>query len=69
LEPLFINGRPTKVPELVLRSVSELLDYLGVSPEGVAVEINGTVIFPEAFEGTSLTPESQVEIVTFVGGG
>ncbi len=46
-----------------------LLDELSLPPDGVAVEKNREIVFPEDYERTLLEEEDVLEIVTMAGGG
>ena len=64
---LQVNGK-----QVELEGPTPLLDYLhqlGVNPRAVAVEHNGTIIEPAAFEAVTLDGGDNVEIVRMVGGG
>ena len=64
---LQINGR-----QVELEDVTPLLAYLerlGVSPRGVAVELNGVIIDRSEYANTTLKAGDTVEIVRMVGGG
>ncbi|MEM7230857.1 MAG: sulfur carrier protein ThiS [Planctomycetota bacterium] len=50
-------------------SVSDLLDALDVSREGLAVEVNRAIVPRAAHASTVLQNGDEIEIVTFVGGG
>ncbi len=50
-------------------NVTQLLEQLKIAPERVAVELNLTVISPEAYHATTLNDQDQVEIISFIGGG
>jgi sulfur carrier protein len=51
-------------------TVAEALELLGIRERrGVAVEVDGTFLEPEAYETTGLVEGSRLEVVRFVGGG
>lgn len=50
-------------------TVAILLDELGIRREGVAVEINLSVIPKADFDTRVIDEDDRVEIVRFVGGG
>ena len=50
-------------------TVAGLLDELGITPGGVAVEVNLKVVKREEYGNTPLKDSDSVEIVNFVGGG
>ncbi len=49
--------------------VAALVRSLGLSPERVAVELNGELIRRSAYTATALTESDQLEIIHYVGGG
>lgn len=64
---VIVNGEPRDVaPGL---TVAELLRQLGISPRGVAVEVNLRVIPRNQHEQYRLSEGDRLEIVTLVGGG
>ena len=63
-----LNGLEKEVPDKA-STIGLLLASLGVTPERVAVEINGTIVDPARFDTTMLHNGDRVEIVSFVGGG
>ena len=65
---LTINGQAETVPG-DLGSVEDLLRWLGVRSDRVAVELNKKLIRRRDWNQTSVASGSQVEIVEFVGGG
>jgi len=62
-----INGEPRTVPDGL--TVGELLDWLGVTRQAVAVMLDRQIVPKEAFSTRQLDPEAAVEIIRFVGGG
>ena len=65
---LTINGQAETVP-CDLGSVEDLLRWLGIRSDRVAVELNRMLIRRRDWNQTSVPSGSQVEIVEFVGGG
>lgn len=64
---LRINGRAVQ-----LDGPTPLLDYvagLGVSPQAIAVEVNGEILQRDGYGGCTLRDGDAVEIVRMVGGG
>ncbi len=64
-----INGAERQVnPEL---TVYQLLSELGMDPQrrGIAVAVDGEVVFRQHWQERVLQPGSQVEIVRAVAGG
>jgi thiamine biosynthesis protein ThiS len=64
---LMINGEARSVPGV--SNVSELLSFLGIGPDRVAVEINKRILMRAEWETTPLSDQDRIEIVQFVGGG
>ncbi len=64
---LEINGETRSVPPLA--TVRELLGYLGIGQDRVAVELNRRIVRRKDWDGTALCNMDKVEIVQFVGGG
>ncbi len=64
---MVVNGEPLAVP--ARKTVKELLDYLGIRPDRVAVELNRRIVHQRDWTETEVEPGAQVEIVEFVGGG
>jgi sulfur carrier protein len=59
-EPYMLNGSTRLVA---------LIERLGMEPTRIAVEINRRVVPKAEYEGITIAPGDQVEIVNFVGGG
>ena len=64
---LEVNGEMREVPHVA--SVRELLQFLGIAGERVAVEINHMIIRRAEWDNTPVANGDRVEIVQFVGGG
>jgi sulfur carrier protein len=62
-----VNGQPKEIP--ADRSISELIDLLGIARDRVAVELNRSIVRKRDWQQTTVTPGSHLEIVEFVGGG
>ena len=62
-----LNGEPRTVPAGL--TVSDLLRFLELAPERVAVELNRSIVRQPAWESTPVEAGAQIEIVQFVGGG
>lgn len=65
---LRINGELKTVPP-DLSSITELLEWLGIKSDRVAVELNKQLVRKRDWHQTAVPGGSQVEIVEFVGGG
>lgn len=63
-----INGEIQKIPVNIL-TLSDLLKFLKLKPDGRIVEMNQTIFLPETFTTTSLIEQSEIEIIQFMGGG
>jgi thiamine biosynthesis protein ThiS len=64
---LEINGETRSVPPIA--NIRELLSYLGVTEERVAVELNRRIVRRKEWDRTPVEDRDKVEIVQFVGGG
>lgn len=62
-----VNGETRRLPSG--HSVAQVLEDLGISPERVAVEMNGTIVRRRDWQAAAVTGGSRMEIVEFVGGG
>jgi thiazole synthase len=62
-----VNGERCEVPGPL--TVAELLQYLAVRPEYVAVEVNQDLVTRSRQAETAIAPGDVLEIVTLVGGG
>ena len=62
-----VNGAFHEFPGPI--SIAELLTFLGVKPEHVAVEINKDLITRSRHSETAIVPGDVLEVVTLVGGG
>ena len=64
---LVINGETRSIP--VISNVLELIRYLEIGEEGIAVELNKNIIRRRDWNETPLRDRDRVEIVQLVGGG
>ena len=62
-----INGASREVPSQI--SLQELIRWLELKEDRVAVELNRQIIRRESWDGTRLQDHDRLEIVQFVGGG
>lgn len=62
-----VNGREMEVEERL--NLSELLKDLGISPKGIAVEINREIIPKSQYGSTFIKEGDRIEVVEMVGGG
>ncbi|NOY85131.1 MAG: sulfur carrier protein ThiS [Nitrospirae bacterium] len=62
-----INGLKQEMPPN--SNVLQLLQQFEIAAEGIAVEINLTVIDRQAYDATVLQDGDTVEIIRFIGGG
>jgi len=63
---LTVNGAPRRS---AAATIAELVRELGLKPEKVAVEHNGTIVPRSTLQQAALGEGDVLEIVTFVGGG
>ncbi|MBM9502169.1 sulfur carrier protein ThiS [Leptospira sp. 201903071] len=64
-----VNGKKLPLSELKSSQISDLLEYLKIKPEMVAIQRNGMILKREFWNQTELLEEDQLEILRFVGGG
>jgi len=64
---LEINGEKREVPSIV--NARGLLQFLGITEERVALEINHRIIRRAEWDSAPVADGDRVEIVQFVGGG
>jgi len=64
---LEINGERRTVP--AVENVRELLRYLELGEDRIAVELNRKIVLRKEWHKTSINDRDKVEIVQFVGGG
>jgi thiamine biosynthesis protein ThiS len=64
---IVVNGQVRRAPQGC--TLRELLVWLEVDPERVAVELNRSIVQRPAWEQATVGPGATLEIVQFVGGG
>lgn len=64
---IVLNGSPSELADAM--SVAELIEDLDLSPEQVAVEVNGELVPRAERAAHQLSEGDAVELVTLVGGG
>lgn len=64
---LLVNGNSVEIVEPI--SLAHWLESKGYGIKTVAVELDGTIVGPEAYEAIILSDGMQIEVVSFVGGG
>ena len=64
---LEINGERRTVP--AVENVRELLRYLELGEDRIAVELNRKIVLRKEWHKTSINDRDKIEIVQFVGGG
>jgi len=64
---VFINGEARAVAPQ--QTLLELLQYLGLDPARVAVELDRRIVKQARWGDTVVEAGAQIEIVQFVGGG
>lgn len=62
-----INGKDVEIPKNF--NIIQLLEYLNIKTNFVAVELNKEIVKRSQWEETILKEKDSLEIVTFVGGG
>ena len=66
---LRINGTDRQFPGGIPKTLTELLDHLGINQATVVAEIDGKIVERQNFTQTQLSSGQAVELVRFVGGG
>jgi sulfur carrier protein len=64
---IIVNGNNKSIQDI--HTITDLLKSLELSPDTVVVELNTTIIQPDAYNSADLAENDQVEIIRFVGGG
>jgi sulfur carrier protein len=64
---LEINGERRSLP--APGSMMDLLGFLGIAPDRIAVELNRRIIRRADWTATPVRDRDRIEIVQFVGGG
>ena len=65
-----VNGEPFDFSLIASEPcVVALVRHLGLSPERVAVELNGDLLRRGSYAGAKLTDNDKIEIIHYVGGG
>ena len=64
---IIVNGEPREVPGGL--TLAALLQFLGLDPARLAVELNRRIIQKDAWATTPIAAGARLEIVQFVGGG
>jgi sulfur carrier protein len=62
-----LNGRLRELPEG--SSVQQALEYLGIEPKRIAIEINQRILRKAEWQAVRIQNQDVLEIVQFVGGG
>jgi sulfur carrier protein len=65
--PISVNGELKNIPMGL--SVADLLAWLRIESDRVAVELNKTIVRKRDWAQTAVPAAAQLEIVEFVGGG
>ncbi|MEF8793605.1 sulfur carrier protein ThiS [Thiohalorhabdus sp.] len=64
---IWVNGEARELPEG--RTLRELVEEMGLSPQGVAVEVNQEVVPRGSHADYRLQEGDRVEVVRAIGGG
>lgn len=64
-----VNGEIFEFSSLETKNITGLLKSFDLSPDRVAIELNGCVVKKANYSTTALSESDIVEIVYFVGGG
>jgi sulfur carrier protein len=66
---LRINGTDKHFPAGIPKTLTDLLEQLGINQATVVAEIDGKIVDRQSFAQTQLSSGQAVELVRFVGGG
>lgn len=64
---IIVNEQPLELPAEA--SLEQLLQRLGLSRRGLAIELNGEIVAQRAYAARHLRGGDRVEVVSLVGGG
>jgi thiamine biosynthesis protein ThiS len=64
---IVVNGETRDVPQG--SNLEQLLGFLEVNPDRVAIERNLEIVRKPEWSGTQILPGDRLEVVWFVGGG
>jgi len=64
---IFVNGETVEVPSGC--KVADLLEFLEITQDRVAVELNKSLVRKRDWPVTEVSGGSRLEVVEFVGGG
>jgi sulfur carrier protein len=64
---IILNGKNIELADGL--SLRDTVARFAKQPEHVITEVNGKIIARAAWEGTPLSPDDKIELITFVGGG
>jgi len=64
---IVVNGEPRDVPQGL--NLEQLLGFLEVNPDRVAIERNLEIVRKPEWTGTQVVAGDRLEVVWFVGGG
>ena len=64
---IVVNGQVREVPSD--RALSAIIEFLGIDPSRVAVELNRSIVRRPAWSSMTVEAGATLEIVQFVGGG
>lgn len=64
---IIVNGNEKQITDPT--SIAALLEMVGVHPEQVVAEHNGTILSPQQYRETFIHDGDTIELIQFVGGG
>ncbi len=64
---IFINGKQKEFPSNT--TIEDIIHSLNAIPETFVVELNQSIIQPEAYKKSCLVEGDTLELIRFVGGG
>jgi thiamine biosynthesis protein ThiS len=64
-----VNGKKTKIVTSQKVTIYHLITFLGYKPNYIALECNNSIIFKTEWKKIYLKNNTNIEVVTIVGGG
>ena len=66
---MIVNGQDVSLTELHAETLLQLINAYELTPESVAVEMNGQIPDRSSWNSIRLRESDRIELVRFVGGG
>lgn len=64
---IICNGQEKEIAESTY--LADFIRQLGMEPESVVVECDGSIVKPDAYEKYKINDGAKLELIRFVGGG